>query len=137
MRCKPHQRKINTHPPTRDSVMVTDSVANGALRTALFRPGTRAQCKCAAGACAPDVCDELWIYDAGGDRIACFYGREFRATDEDVSVGDVSGLCVYKMPKATSDAAIDKAVLQIRQRLSDVNTANAAFWATRNTEEEA
>ncbi|MGA8762490.1 MAG: hypothetical protein WB562_06335 [Candidatus Sulfotelmatobacter sp.] len=126
MRCKPPQKRIDTHR-TQDSA--SPLMANGPLRTALFRPGTAAQCKCSAGECSPEDCDELWIFDETGTRIACFYGSDFRATDEENSGGSgVSGLCVYKMPARTEDAAIDKAVLQIRQRLHDINVANAAFW---------
>jgi hypothetical protein len=130
MKLRPGKLKIDIHR-TRDAVMVSDAVANGPARTAIFRPGTRAICKCAAGECAPGDCDELWVYDVDNNKIACFYGNQFRATDETGSGGAPSGLCVYRVPSTTGDKAIDDAVLGIQKRLADINKANAEFWAVR------
>jgi hypothetical protein len=131
-KCKLGDRKINTH--THDEA--SPAAANGPLRTALFRPGTRAICKCAAGECAPADCDELYILDAADVHVATFHGTQYRATDETNSGGGgLSGLCVYRLPTTTGDAATDAAAALIRNRLAEMNLANQAFWARRDAEE--
>jgi hypothetical protein len=136
-RCVP-QLKINTHR-TRDEMGVSAAVANGKLRQALFRPGTRALCKCAAGACDQSECNELWIFDEVGNKIACFYGTDFRAQDENNSVAGVSGLCIYRMPaqkkeegNTTQDAVPP---VSLNEQIAEVNRRNAEFWRTHGKQE--
>ena len=119
MRCR-SQKKINIHP-TRDSV--TDAAANGPLRVALFRPGSKAQCACAAGECRAEVCDTLYVFDESGANVATFRGAHFRATDEQTSQG-VSGLCIYKVPVGTRD----ERHLPLSDALARMNQRNAEFW---------
>jgi hypothetical protein len=51
---------------------------------------------------------------------------------QDTTKGFPGGLCVYRMPQTTGDAATDAAASLIRNRLSEMNAANAAFWAGRD-----
>lgn len=127
-KCKLGDRKINAH--THDEA--SPAAANGPLRTVLFRPGTRAICKCSAGECAPEDCDELFVVDAAGVHVATFHGTQYRATDETNSGGSgLSGLCIYRMPSRTNDALVDAEVLRIQTRLAEMNRRNAEFWARK------
>ena len=128
MQCK-SQQKIDTHH-TRDAASL--QAANGPLRVALFRPGSRGVCKCQAeDGVDPADCDALYVMDSDGAHIATFHGSEFRAADEENSGGaGLSGLCVYKMPMPTRDKAEC-----CRSMLTALNRRNAAFWQRRNAEE--
>jgi hypothetical protein len=126
------RNKIEVHRP-RGIVMTSDALANGALRVALFKPGTRAICKCAAGDCAPDQCDALYLIDSDDNHIATFHGSQFGAANETDSEGSgVSGLCVYRTPQATRD---DNRLLRLRDALVKMNEQNATFWADRSVGE--
>jgi hypothetical protein len=116
---------------SRNLAVVTDAAANGPLRAALFAPGTRAICKCAAGECAREDCDALYIVDSNDARIAAFYGADFRAANETTS----GGLSVYRMPARTNDAAIDAAADLIRNRLADIKRGQRNVLEQRRTQQ--
>jgi hypothetical protein len=125
MKCKPI-RRVSLHR-TRDAA--TYDAAMGPLRYALFRPGTQAQCKCEAGECGPEDCDELWICDPSGNRIACFYGSEFRAVEEENSGGSqLRGLCVYKMPSQEDKDPRTQDAKPVTPTLADINRKHRQLW---------
>jgi hypothetical protein len=129
MRCK-HKMKIETHR-TRDEV--SPAVANGPLRVALFRPGTRTTCKCMAEGSDASTCDALYVMDADGNQIATFHGTQYRAADETNS-GDglPSGICIYATPTRTSD---EDRLSHLQSALVRLNQKNAEFWRSRYDEE--
>jgi hypothetical protein len=113
-RCNEGKKIIDTHP-SRDAASPGAAVS---LKIAAFKPGTTAACKCASGACKPSECDELWISDEQGTKIACFYGRDWRA------VSDASGLLtVFRMPAGTTQDASK------RLMLSELNQIHREFYA--------
>jgi hypothetical protein len=114
LRCTGDRRIVALHA-TRDAA--TPSAAN-ALRVAAFKPGTRAQCKCAAGECSQDKCDALYVMDEAGNRLATFHGKGWRALSD-----ESNPLTVYRMPNsATQDAS--KAPLT----LAGLNRINREFY---------
>jgi hypothetical protein len=96
-----------------------DAASPGAasrLKVAAFQPGTRVQCKCAAGECSPDVCDELRVLDSQNAKLATFHGRGWQA------VSDGGSLTIFRMPgSATQDA-------NRRFTLADLNRINRKFY---------
>jgi hypothetical protein len=117
-------RGINTHP-TRDAITFSDGAAEQAA-LALFKPGHNATCKCMADGTDPAQCDGLYVTDENGEHLATLYGATLRAR------GLQNGaLAVYRATVSTGDAAIDRTVELMRERLAAINKANAQFWAAR------
>lgn len=106
--------------------------ANGPLRVALFRPGAKAICACRAGDCEPSECNALYVLAEDGDHVATFWGCAYRAMVQEPTSNGTGGLCIYRMPQTTGDAATDAAASLIRNRLAEMSAANAAFWARRD-----
>jgi hypothetical protein len=119
------------HHRTRDAVTFSDGAAEQTA-VAIFRRGHNATCRCMAEeGCAPENCDALYITDEGGERLATLQGASLRARQ--LQNGSIA---VYRASVTTGDAAIDRAVVQIRTRLAEINQRNAEFWARRTEEEQ-
>jgi hypothetical protein len=119
-------RGLNVHvPKTRDAVEVSDAAAE-AIGVALFRRGTNVTCKCMADPehCKPEDCDELYASDTDGAHFATIHGSEHRA-----KVLDNGRIVIYRPPTRTGDEAIDHTVVDIPNRLAELNAKNAKLWA--------
>lgn len=70
-------RGVNTHS-TRDAITFTDAAAE---KTALLllRRGLNYTCRCSTGACSPEECDEAYVTDESGERLATLHGWNLRA----------------------------------------------------------
>lgn len=128
-------RMVQIHTQDSGAVAVSDAAAES-LRSALFRPGHTATCKCQAGECDRGQCDELRIHDDKGQKVACFYGRDWRAHDSEV--GNVRGLVVYRAPSAQHASTQDGGSELVnvtpdaqRAGLRAINEANRQHWAAR------
>lgn len=106
--------------------------ASGALCVALFRPGARAVCRCTAEECSPGECDALHVLAPDGGQTATFWGAAYRAMALESTSDCTGGLCIYRMPQTTGDAATDAAASLIRNRLAEMKMVNAKFWARKN-----
>jgi len=122
MNCTGERGRIISLHMTRDAA--STAAATGPLKVAAFKPGSRAQCKCAAGECKESECDALYVMDEAGNRLATFHGAGWRA------LSDASNpLVVYRMPgSATQDAGK-------RLTLAGLNEINRAFYARPETEQ--
>jgi hypothetical protein len=122
-KCKLTKNKITQHKPRRGEPGVTNDAAQ-AMRIAIFKPGCRAMCKCAAGLCSEEDCNEMGIFDANDEQL-CSFGPEFRAADEPATATmPVGGLVVYRIPNArqnTQDANV--------QAVRELNRRHREFWA--------
>jgi len=113
MRCT--QRQPIAFHPTRDAAM-SDGAATQ-LQVAMFRPGSKAICRCQSGECAPPECDALYVTDAAGNRGCTFHGKQYRAMEKD------DGLCVYKLsPQQAHDS-------RPKITIADVDRMNREMYA--------
>jgi hypothetical protein len=123
MRCAGGNKIVDLHA-TRDQA--SPGAAAGPLKTAAFKPGTRAQCKCAAGECSEAQCDELRIMDADNNKLATFHGKGWQAHSD-----AKNPLVVYRMPgSATQDARRHKVTI------SDIQEWNRAAYSRPDIKEE-
>jgi hypothetical protein len=123
---------VKVHP-TRDTI-VSDAVASGPLRVAIFRPGAVAMCRCMwEEGLKPEDCDALYVGAPSGDHIATFWGKGYRAISKEATANGPGGLCVYRMPGAkasqseapTNDSATQESM---SDRLKELNRRNAEHW---------
>ncbi len=122
---KESKDKIRQHALRRGEPMTTDAAAS-AMRIAVFRPGCRALCKCQAGMCPPEECDEMGIFSEEDEQL-CSFGPEFRAANEPATEANlVGGLVVYRIKGARQNTQ-DQNVLAIR----DLNRRHREFWAVQ------
>jgi hypothetical protein len=119
-------RGINAHR-TRDAVTFSDAAAEQSA-VAVFRKGHNATCRCMAEeGCTPEECDSLYITDENGAHWATLQGAALRARQ--LQNGSIA---IYRASVQTGDAAIDRAVGMIRERLAEVNRRNAEFWRRKD-----
>jgi hypothetical protein len=127
-------RGINLHQrSTRDAVEVSEGAA--AIKASLLAHASHnVTCRCAAGECEPEDCDCLYISDPNGEHVATVHGRDFYARKL-----DSGNIAIFKAPRPSQDAVIDRVVDVMRQRLAAfnrepdpriaaLNRANEALW---------
>jgi hypothetical protein len=122
-RCTTTKDRITQHRPGRGETLDVSPTVAKACRKGLHPPDHTALCKCGAGECAFEDCAELGIFDAAGNHIASYFGRQYRATYEEPTQTSQGGLTVYAIPNAqknTRDANV--------RAMSEINRRNAEFW---------
>lgn len=123
-------RGVNRHP-TRDAVQVSDGAVQQTA-VAMFKQGYNSTCRCMVEeGCKPEDCDALFITDQNGQHLATLHGSELRARQL-----QNGALAVYRASVKTGDAAIDRAVVEIRNRLAEINRRNSDYWAARQRPED-
>jgi hypothetical protein len=129
IRCRGMVRQLQLH---RTSDAISPSAAQ-ALKVAEFAAGHTAQCDCLAseGTIEEKDCAGLTVSDAGGNRVARFEGRGFRAMTD-----DEGRIVIYNTPNlATQDSADPYQTpleawgpREAKQALKLANEKNKNFW---------
>lgn len=115
-------RGLNAHA-TRDAIQFSDAaVQNQAF--ALFKKGHNVTCKCMAEGGKPEDCDALYVTDENGEHLATLHGANLRARQL-----ENKSIAVYRAAVQTGDAALDAAVVEIKNRLARYNADNEKFYA--------
>ena len=104
------QAKIESHR-TRDEVSEGGARA---LEVARIPPGHGVSCRCSEGECTQDKCDQLYVHDESGARVATFHG--FGMGAKQMADG---GICVYRLPQTSTHD---------RAPLAELNRKHETFW---------